>query len=674
MILGMMTQEVTHEQRVKELEEHLAHAKDELQLHKEQAKRMLHAKEEVVGRLAITTHPMDTQTSPQLELPNLLEMPDQPGISHMEEEGTQELAQGALDIRERVRQNIEDMHEGPAKEYMKYELKLLSSQQIDLCFTNEDEVRELMKEYQNFNPEEGLAFLANYYSSVDMIKLCEIDVEVDVYVISTKGEGYPIILGRPWLIARQDWGTGMLELQPHRGTKKGEAIRVNLKDNKHESLDLETSVDEISSSDYSTSKEESIVIDQSDSSQAKIMRVVLIVPTMVSSTNVSHVEEDVFIDDIPEELPPKRGDDDHAIDLIANSSPPNKPPFRVSSSTRGDYETMNCKSLEEYNAKFGDALLPVSSFKIVPLAEQIEKYCCGLLKGIKKYCATTSVMNMAQLMENAELADDLIQGKPGEDGFKICCKESQGKQISAKGNVTSRLTVPPFKKKPFSGKARANFISPKLASKLGIRAEEMGMTREAGLGCPGHSEPVTPILGKLRLHIQSYVDAEEFHIMPLQDCGPVTPILGKLRLHIQNYVDAEEFHIMPLQDCDVLLGITWCYRLHAVVDTFHRKITLVHRGKTLVLDVKLGGESVPVVSASAISFVIRNHLFMYLVFAKEVHEVESNLSKLDKDTASFLNCFNDCFSDFLPDELLPKRPKDHRIDVVPGSSPPNRPP
>ncbi|MCO5558872.1 hypothetical protein L7F22_012461 [Adiantum nelumboides] len=40
--------------------------------------------------------------------------------------------------------------------------------------------------------------------------------------------------------------------------------------------------------------------------------------------------EDVFIDDIPGELPPKRGDDDHAIELILGSSPPNKPPYRVS--------------------------------------------------------------------------------------------------------------------------------------------------------------------------------------------------------------------------------------------------------------------------------------------------------------------------------------------------------
>ncbi|MCO5551704.1 hypothetical protein L7F22_005208 [Adiantum nelumboides] len=104
------------------------------------------------------------------------------------------------------------------------------------------------------------------------IKVCEIEVEVDVYVMPTKGEGYPIILGRPWLMAmwaRHDWGTDMLELQPHKGVRKGKAIHIDIRDGKHESLDLETSVDEFSSSNYSTSKEESTVTNESDSSQSQ---------------------------------------------------------------------------------------------------------------------------------------------------------------------------------------------------------------------------------------------------------------------------------------------------------------------------------------------------------------------------------------------------------------------
>ncbi|MCO5558209.1 hypothetical protein L7F22_011788 [Adiantum nelumboides] len=118
-------------------------------------------------------------------------------------------------------------------------------------------------------------------------------------------------------------------------------------------------------------------------------------------------------------------------------------PARVTNTLEVDVMTawnqlsaMNCESLEEYNAKFRDALLPVSSFKILRLAEQIEKYCCGWPKGIKKYYTKTSVINMAQLMENAGVADDLIQGKLDEDRF--CRKEHEGRK-------QFRLRVPPFK-------------------------------------------------------------------------------------------------------------------------------------------------------------------------------------------------------------------------------------
>ena len=82
---------------------------------------------------------------------------------------------------------------------------------------------------------------------------------------------------------------------------------------------------------------------------------------------------------------------------------------------------------------------------------------------------------------------------------------------------------------------------------------------------------------------------------------PVTPIIGKLRLHIQDYVDAEEFLIMPLEGCDVLLGMPWFHRLKASTDFFHRKIAFSHRGKSIVLDVKLKGDSIPIVTAATIS-------------------------------------------------------------------------
>ena len=40
--------------------------------------------------------------------------------------------------------------------------------------------------------------------------------------------------------------------------------------------------------------------------------------------------QDIFTNDIPAEMPPSRGMNDHSIDLIPRITPPNKPPYQVS--------------------------------------------------------------------------------------------------------------------------------------------------------------------------------------------------------------------------------------------------------------------------------------------------------------------------------------------------------
>lgn len=56
----------------------------------------------------------------------------------------------------------------------------------------------------------------------------------------------------------------------------------------------------------------------------------------------------------------------------------------------------------------------------------------------------------------------------------------------------------------------------------------------------------------------------------------VTPIIGKLRYHIQNLMDYEEFYIMPLNGCDVLLGMHWVHHMDADIKGH---IIVTHRGK-----------------------------------------------------------------------------------------------
>ena len=86
---------------------------------------------------------------------------------------------------------------------------------------------------------------------------------------------------------------------------------------------------------------------------------------------------------------------------------------------------------------------------------------------------------------------------------------------------------------------------------------------------------------------------------------PATPLISKLRLHIQGYVGQEDFHIMDLDRCDVLLGMPWFHHVDATLNAKGRTITLQHKGKELNLDVKLKGDSIPVVSACIVSKLIK---------------------------------------------------------------------
>ncbi|MCO5551612.1 hypothetical protein L7F22_005117 [Adiantum nelumboides] len=59
-------------------------------------------------------------------------------------------------------------------------------------------------------------------------------------------------------------------------------------------------------------------------------------------------------DDIPGELPSKRGDDDHMIELIPGSSPPNKPPYRVSQAQQEEIMRQVNELVEKGMRRFDD--------------------------------------------------------------------------------------------------------------------------------------------------------------------------------------------------------------------------------------------------------------------------------------------------------------------------------
>ncbi|MCO5613354.1 hypothetical protein L7F22_067630 [Adiantum nelumboides] len=108
-VSGFMSQTAQHEAMVKQIEEELAKAKAALQ---------------AVCCFASTSHIQQAETHEPIQPPQLPEMPEFQGT---EEEEQQRPAPRALDIREEIEQEIEDLPEEPAKEYLLYEKKIMQS-------------------------------------------------------------------------------------------------------------------------------------------------------------------------------------------------------------------------------------------------------------------------------------------------------------------------------------------------------------------------------------------------------------------------------------------------------------------------------------------------------------------------------------------------------------------
>ncbi|MCO5601473.1 hypothetical protein L7F22_055594 [Adiantum nelumboides] len=103
----------------------------------------------------------------------------------------------------------------------------------------------------------------------------------------------------------------------------------------------------------------------------------------------------------------------------------------------------------------------------------------------------------------------------------------------------------------------------KLAQKLGIQTEEMGTALEASGVFKGQ------------------------HV-------PVTPLIGKVRVHVQGYVDQEEFYIPPLSTEDVILGAPWFHHLAAVLEYPTRTISFKFRNRDINIHTEDRGSTIPI--------------------------------------------------------------------------------
>ena len=141
----------------------------------------------------------------------------------------------------------------------------------------------------------------------------------------------------------------------------------------------------------------------------------------------------------------------------------------------------------------------------------------------------------------------------------------------------------------FDPSSTHNFISTELATKLGIHDCEMGEVIKADGAFKGKEVSVTPLIGKLRLHIQSYVDKEDFFIS-------------------------------PLKHEDVIIGAPWFDCIGATMKFFERKVFFSYRGKDIAPDVNSAGNTIPLVNTQSFDKVIKSSLSCYMVFVKQSKE------------------------------------------------------
>ncbi|MCO5590777.1 hypothetical protein L7F22_044752 [Adiantum nelumboides] len=97
----------------------------------------------------------------------------------------------------------------------------------------------------------------------------------------------------------------------------------------------------------------------------------------------------------------------------------------------------------------------------------------------------------------------------------------------------------------------------------------------------------------------------------------VTPLIGKLRLHIQGYVDKEDFFISPLKHEDVILGAPWFDRLAASIRFPKRKISFKFRENDMYINAQELGSTIPLVNDQAFDKSIKSSFSTYMIFVKD---------------------------------------------------------
>ena len=134
----------------------------------------------------------------------------------------------------------------------------------------------------------------------------------------------------------------------------------------------------------------------------------------------------------------------------------------------------------------------------------------------------------------------------------------------------------------------------------------------------------------------------------------------------------------------------WFHRLYAKIQFPKKVVSFTRYGREYSIKAQHKGNTIPLVNSDSAKKAINKSLFEYMIHVKDSQPLYVNENSMDVNFSSqvadnnngvdganhlneFLHSYSSCFADEIPNELPPSRgDDDHRIDLIQGSSPPNR--
>ena len=126
---------------------------------------------------------------------------------------------------------------------------------------------------------------------------------------------------------------------------------------------------------------------------------------------------------------------------------------------------------------------------------------------------------------------------------------------------------------------------------------------------------------------------------------------------------------------EIIIGMPWRKQFDPTISYMNNTITFWHKKKEVAIKVGKEGNFIPIVNHISIKRHSRQAMQCFFILARDKKSDKTETySENELKYKNFLRKYTSIFIDDLPTTLPPKRPEDHKIDLIPGNAPPIKAP